>query len=166
MTPALLLYTAIDPALTLLPTDLTDDRARAMLVAIALQESGLKYRRQVRGPARGFWQFEQAGGVEGVMRHDKTGKLAWHTAGLLCYEWNPKGIYYALAHNDILAATFARLLLLTVHAPLPDQGSPDEGWHQYLSSWRPGRPHREAWDRNFTIGWDAVLTAHNESQVS
>jgi len=61
----------IEPGLKLLPQKMDTPDARAMLVAIGLQESGFAYRKQVGGPARSFWQFEM-GGVTGVLTHDKT----------------------------------------------------------------------------------------------
>lgn len=46
---------AIEPALSLLPARMDSSRARAMLLAIGLQESRFEYRRQMNnGPARGF----------------------------------------------------------------------------------------------------------------
>ena len=53
----------------LLPAKMDSPQARAMLKAIALQESRFEHRKQIGGPARGFWQFEQGGGVRGVLNH-------------------------------------------------------------------------------------------------
>lgn len=61
--------TAIAPALSLLPARMTSPAAEVMLLAIRLQESLLLYRRQIGGPARGLWLFEQGGGVCDVLRH-------------------------------------------------------------------------------------------------
>src|SRR5690606_35531315 len=60
---------AIWPAYALLPSRMDSDRATVMLLAIGLQESRFEHRRQIKGPARGFWQFERGGGVRGVMTH-------------------------------------------------------------------------------------------------
>ena len=68
MTPELLLKTAIIPALSLLDPKLDAPAARAMLIAIALQETGLRARRQMLeardhwweskpGKGHGFWQL-------------------------------------------------------------------------------------------------------------
>ena len=46
----------IPAALHMLPGHMDSPEARAMLLAIGLQESKLTYRRQVGGPAHGFWQ--------------------------------------------------------------------------------------------------------------
>src|SRR5688500_15339808 len=60
----------VEPALLLLPESMTSKKATCLLIAIALQESRLTYRKQLgNGPARGLWQFERAGGVAGVLSH-------------------------------------------------------------------------------------------------
>ncbi len=66
--------TAITPALALLPATMDTPAARVMLLAIGLQEGRFMHRRQIGGPARGFWQFEKGtrasrGGVWGVFLH-------------------------------------------------------------------------------------------------
>ena len=58
----------LTPALSMLPATMDTPKARVMLLAIALQESGLAHRVQVGGPAHGLWQFERGGGVKGVLR--------------------------------------------------------------------------------------------------
>lgn len=60
---------AIEPAFLLLPARMESAEAVQMLLSIGLQESRFTYRRQIGGPARGFWQFERGGGVAGVLRH-------------------------------------------------------------------------------------------------
>ncbi|MGL5703631.1 MAG: hypothetical protein ACRCW5_11040, partial [Cetobacterium sp.] len=50
--------TIINPALELLPSKMNSDKAKVMLLAIGLQESRLIHRRQIRGPAKSFLQFE------------------------------------------------------------------------------------------------------------
>ena len=67
--PADFLRVVIDPGLRFLTNvmgkDMAGDPARVLLLAIALQESGLEHRRQINDAgqpmdqyARGFWQFE------------------------------------------------------------------------------------------------------------
>ena len=68
MTPTEYLTDVIPAAMALLPTRMDTQESRAMLIAIALQESRLTYRKQIGGPARGFHQFE-TGGVRAVLRH-------------------------------------------------------------------------------------------------
>lgn len=156
MTPARLLRLAIDPALSLLPTEMTSDEARAMLLSIALQESGIQHRRQVGGPARGFWQFEEGGGTLGVLQHEDAFAEATHVLVELAYPVRLGAAFEALEHNDILAAAFARLLLWTLPDPLPGPADPSEGWRQYIEAWRPGRPHRHTWNGHWRTAWDVV----------
>ncbi|ASL26973.1 hypothetical protein [Azotobacter chroococcum] len=147
---------AIAPALALLPARMSSPQAEAMLLAIGLQESGLAHRRQVGGPARGLWQFEQGGGVRGVLLHP----LSRQHALAACEAHNVKpsaaAVYAALEHDDILAAAFARLLLWRDPAPLPAVGEVAKSWDLYVRTWRPGKPHRNRWDVCYAQAMDAL----------
>lgn len=152
MNPSTLLKTAIEPAMTLLPGSMDSPQARRMLVAIALQESGLSERRQIarwedgkpiHGPARGWWQFE-GGGVIGVLRHKATAPYIAQVCHDLGYsDALPMELHHALENNDVLAACFARLNLFWLPVPLPETQA--EGWAQYIETWRPGKPHKQRW---------------------
>lgn len=141
---------AIEPAQSLLPARMDTPAARVMLLAIGLQESRFVHRRQIGGPARGFWQFEKGsrasrGGVWGVCLHPASkGHLA-----VLCkarsVACDPDAIYAALEYDDVLAAGVARLLLWTDPKVLPAVGDADAGLALYLRTWRPGRPHPQTW---------------------
>ncbi|AMG44734.1 hypothetical protein AL520_09345 [Achromobacter xylosoxidans] len=141
---------AITPALALLPAGMDTPGARVMLLAIGLQESRFVHRRQIGGPARGFWQFEKGtrasrGGVWGVFLHAASkGHLATlcKARSVAC---DPDAIYAALEYDDVLAAGVARLLLWTDPKALPAVGDADAGWALYLRTWRPGKPHPETW---------------------
>lgn len=146
----------IPAALSLLPETMDSPAARAMLLAIGLQESQLRHRRQIGGPARGYWQFEKGGGVKGVLRHPASAELASNVCHTLNYHPDRGAVYNALADNDILACCFARLLLWTLPDALPGPEDADEGWRQYLAAWRPGRPHPEVWPRFYEQGWGAI----------
>lgn len=171
MTPETFVDTVIDPALALLPARMDSPEARAMLVAIALQESGLTARVQLleawepwwasrpgpaSGPARGLWQFELGGGVAGVLGHSASQPFALPILDELLYPADAHIIHEALAHNDVLACVFARLLLYTLPRPLPQRGDEAESWRQYMSAWRPGKPHPSTWSANYTMAWQAV----------
>mgnify|MGYP001558850395 FL=1 len=158
MSPEAFLQNALSPALRLLPASMTSREACAMCIAIALQESRLKHRRQIGGPARGYFQFEQGGGVRGVLTHPASKARIMEVLLALDYDVNADAAacYIAIEHNDILAAAFARLLLYTLPDPLPGRGAPGTGWTQYLKAWRPGRPHRESWDAFFETAWEVV----------
>lgn len=148
----------VPAALSLLPKRLDTPEARAMLIAIGLQESAFLARRQMTSkpgyaPARGFWQFEVAGGTAAVLVDDRTRvfcevalrQLRYPPAAVACWE--------AFEHNDILACLFARLFLLT--SPLANPGPDDAeiGWHIYESTWRPGAPRPNDWPANFARAW-------------
>lgn len=142
-----ILRAVVGPGLALLPSRMDSDEARAELLTIGLQESRLTYRRQVRGPAVGLWQFELGGGVAGVLEHDASAALA---AGV-CEERGVRptaaAVYRALPIDDLLACAFARLLLYTDPRPLPSlDAAPELAWAYYLRNWRPGKPHRKTWD--------------------
>lgn len=118
--------------------------ARVMLCAIGLQESRFRHRRQVGGPARGFWQFERGGGVAGVLNHASS---RGPTAAVLALRGvKPADAYATLETDDMLACAFARLLLYTDPRPLPAIGDVDGAWDYYIANWRPGKPHRGTWD--------------------
>lgn len=156
MSPELFLRLAIEPALTLLPVKFDSPGARAMLLSIALQESGLRHRAQIGGPAKSYYQFEVAG-VQGVLDSDHDGmvKAALVTLGYP-HDYGASEIHAAIEHNDILATVFARRLLWSVPEALPGQFDGQAAWGQYLSAWRPGKPRIESWNGNFIEAWSAV----------
>lgn len=153
---------AVNPALALLPKHLDSEKARVMLLAIGLQESRFEHRAQVvngggKGPARGFWQFEEGGGVRGVWRHH----LSTDLARRLCHdrdcEFTTRAIWARLESDDVLAAGFARLLLWTDPKPLPSPQDPGGAWDYYLRNWRPGKPHAHIWAALHRAAYDEVF---------
>lgn len=165
MTPTDFLITVIDPGLTNL-NDLggpavTTPAARFML-AIALTESGpgliARYQNSPSsspGPARGFWQFEQSGGVAGVIAHASTAALAQALCDTCTVQCQAPAVWRALEGHDVLAAGFARLLITTEPRALPTD--PDEAYDQYLNLWRPGKPCAiGTWYTNWQTADDAV----------
>lgn len=145
MVDHILAYT-MPAAYSLLPSEMRSDKATSMLIAIGLQESGFAARRQLRGPAHGFWMFERGGGVKGVMTHERTVTHALAVFDALQYRRRPidtmarvgSEIFEALTHSDVLACCVARLLLWTLPAPLPAPDDPAGAFAQYLEAWRPG----------------------------
>ncbi|WP_241068296.1 hypothetical protein [Achromobacter insuavis] len=145
-----IIQAAIKPALALLPARMDTPAARVMLLAIGLQESRFEHRRQIGGPARGFWQFEKGtrasrGGVWGVYLHAASKD---HLAALCrarSVACDPDAIYAALEYDYVLAAGVARLLLWTDPKALPQVGDGDAAWALYLRTWRPGTPHPQTW---------------------
>lgn len=150
---------AIDDALMLLPKKMRKPEQRHTilknLLAINLQEDPKRYGYQVvrrteytleqnyidnpkwaKGPARGVYQFEQKGGVRGVMRHRATHSYAEDLAEELGVLYDEKAIWLALEKNLVLASGFARLLLWTDPKPLSDK--PELAFETYKRVWRPG----------------------------
>lgn len=120
------------------------DSARVLVMAIAGQESRWSYRRQIGGPARGFWQFELGGGVSELFQ--KTRRQLSVVCAAQEVTCDAITVFEAMAWNDPLACAMARLLLWQDPASLPAVGDKDGAWDYYLRNWRPGAPHREAWD--------------------
>ncbi|AUV61902.1 hypothetical protein HWB52_gp87 [Pseudomonas phage Littlefix] len=145
--------TILDSMFTYFPTGYDTSAARLLLLTIGLQESRFQYRAQLGGgPARGFWQFEEGnekskGGVWGVLNHYRVGPLAKQFCRQLGIAADPKTVWRAMETNDVLAAGFARLLLLADAKALPKVGAVEDAWECYAKrTWRPGKPHRATWD--------------------
>jgi hypothetical protein len=139
-------------ALSMLPQRMDSLEARAMLLAIGMQESRFAYRRQMKGPALSFWQAESTGGFAGLVTHPATRELVIDILQRMGYGEPDLRDFQALEDNDILACIGARLLLWTHPSPLPE-GDPNAAWLYYLSCWRPGKPHRESWDAIYLDAW-------------
>jgi hypothetical protein len=171
--PAVFLEFAINPGCKLcsmiMHREMGSDEARVLMLAIALQESGLEHRRQVGADgqpmdtlARGFSQFELGGGVHGVCTHSASSEAAQGVCGLLRVPFVEEDIHEALAWHDQLSSAFARLLLWTDAAPLPAVGDEADALDYYLRNWRPGKPHPEAWPAHYAL---AVETVSNPKGV-
>lgn len=152
--------------LSLFPEKYDSPASRAMLIAIALQESDFIHRRQlignhrhwwqsINGPAVSFWQFERIG-IRGVLDHHTTGDLIRIVLNKLGYPDDLGTIYKAIIHNDILAVCFARLLLWQLPQALPNRGQSALGYRQYLQAWKPGRPRPDRWQSRFETAWSIV----------
>jgi hypothetical protein len=166
MTPFLFLELAVKPALSLLPPAMDSTAARAFVIAICLQESELKARRQLpAGPARGYAQFERPG-VAGVLTHAASRQHALAVCHDLDIVPAQSAVHAALQYQDVLCAAFARLLLWTLPQPLPGRDEAPEGWEQYLSAWRPGKPRQSTWLANYQRGWQIAANALADTAVA
>ena len=151
----------IPSALGLLPARMSSPEAVAMLLAIGLQESRFEHRKQIGGPAHGFWQFERNGGVKGVLGHVSTRPIIVPILNLLGYRSASLAderaqCYAAIVHNDVLPCVFARLLLWTLPGAIASYEHERKAWGQYLDAWRPGKPHPETWHDCWITAWDMV----------
>lgn len=161
-----ILETVVGPGLALLPSRMDAPAARVLLMAIGLQESRFEYRRQIGGPARGYFQFEQGGGVAGVLRHRSSAGYAADVCKQRGVAADAATVYRTLEHDDLLACAFARLLLWTDPAILPHPGYGAASWAVYLRTWRPGAytrgdevqrtELRAKWDRNYKQALEAL----------
>ena len=167
---------AIEPALLLLPARMESAEAVVMLLAIGLQESLFKHRRQLVGsppkpvgPAKSFWQAEQGGGmVTGLLRyHDAKVRDVVHGLCAIRGVAPAAGdVWDAIEHDDVLAAGLARLLLFTDPAKLPGLGDEEGAWQLYLRTWRPGAHSRgdaaakaslrQKWAKNYAQALEAA----------
>jgi hypothetical protein len=144
----LLLFSLPDVKIT--PTK----EAAVMLMAIAGQESNWMDRRQIGGPARGYWQFEEHGGVAELFQ--KTPTQLHALSMTIDVPYNQSVVFEAMAWNDTLSCAMARLLLWQDPHPLPAIGDKDASWQYYLRNWRPGAPHPEHWTGNYDKGLAAI----------
>lgn len=143
--------TILDPVLAWLPPKMDSKAARVQLLATGLQESKFEHRYQVlndpdvKGPARGFWQFERGGGVKGVMLHSSSHDLALAACQRQGVTFDTQSVWLALETDDFLAGVFARLLYWTDSGKLPAVHDAEGAWALYLRTWRPGKPHVQTW---------------------
>lgn len=166
MTPDDFLRDIIDPGLTWLAKlggPAVSDNTRRLLLAIAMQESGhdlaARYQNHPStsaGPAKGFWQFEQSGGVRGVMTHTATKALAQKASSAANVAHHEQAIHRALEGHDNLATTYGRLLLLSDPQALAT--TQQAGWDYYNRNWRPGKPHPDRWPGSWAAA-DAAVKA-------
>lgn len=155
MTPTELNQLVLTPALAMLPARMDSTAARRILLAIQQQEDLQQRRRQwPNGPARGLWQFEEKGGVAGVLRCAATTDLAQQVCLARHVKPDARAVWTHLETDDVLAAAFARLLLWSDPKPLPDEIG--AAWACYLRTWRPGRPHVSRWLANWNAAVEVV----------
>lgn len=140
--------------------------SRVLLLAIGLQESDFIHRKQIGGPARSYWGFEQAGGIHGVLTHPASAPYARAICGLRAVAPVESDVYVAFLADDQLACAFARLLLWTDADPLPQIGNDQSAFEYYRRNWRPGAYDRgteeqraevvSRWKANYAAALDAV----------
>lgn len=158
-----IIRSAINPAYLLLPQKMNSRAATSIMLSIGFQESGFSARRQVisividgkkvlspKGAATGWWQFEEGGGVKGVMEHKATSELARSVCHARGVPFARRTVWEALETDDVLAAAFCRLLMWTDSGKLPTNEA--DGWAMYARTWRPGKPHPDKWPASWKFG--------------
>lgn len=147
-------HAALNIAIEILGDNYGNNDAKLEVLAIGGQETKYTARRQIikkdgvlvpKGPATSFWQFEQGGGVIGVLKHERSATLAKRLCAVRDVEPTAAAVWAAMEHDDVLGAGFARLLLLTDLGRLPKIGDVEGGWATYIKNWRPGKPHKDTW---------------------
>lgn len=164
----------IPAAYSLLPGQMDSREATAMLLTIGLHESGFRARKQgplrplksiedfdpTAGPARGFWQFERAGGCAEILQSPDTKDIAVPICKMFLIDPNPRAVHAAIGLHDVLAACFARLLLYRDARPMPSPVEASKGYSIYLRNWRPNADaaasHAKDWPGNFLAAWNIV----------
>lgn len=146
-------------AYAILPAKMNSPQATAFLLCVGLQESDFVARRQGGGgPAKSLWQFEKAG-IRGVAQHPSSRDYLKAALASLQYSSSvgqTAQLHAIIEHNDVLAATMARLLLYTLPARLPGREDESVAFGQYLACWRPGKPRPLDWPQNYARAWDLV----------
>jgi hypothetical protein len=171
MNPSTFVHCVVRPGLRFMAGTLGNPRmdtpeAELLLLAIALQESGARHRAQIKGPARGYWQFERGGGFAGILAHARTGPLIHTLIDELNLSADADELWQALPQSELLQTCFARMLLWSDNAPLPAVGDKDAAWAVYLRNWRPGKPSRDRWDASYQGALDVVKAAGTPTQPS
>lgn len=129
--------------------------ARILLLAIGLQESEFKHRKQIGGPAHSFWQ-EEPNGIRAVMHNEITKPYLQCVCAAMGIEFNLDEIYHEVVHNDELACVVARLILYADPHKLPEVGDQDGAWACYLFNWRPGKPRPADWPNNYKAASEQI----------
>lgn len=156
MTPYMFVSVAVNPAMAVLPAYLDNPNARAMILAICLQESSLFHRQQIGGPARGYAQFELPA-VSRVLAHPVSSPIIARACASMDMTLDASYIYSAIGYNDALAVILARSLLRTLPQSLPNRDDMAGGWNQYIDAWRPGKPRIDDWAGNWESAWNVVI---------
>lgn len=139
-----------------LPGQFDSKEARVLLLATAGQESNWEHRRQVGGPARGLWQFEQIA-VEEVLRNPATSIYARALCVMHAVAPTVSDCYMALANDDVFACGIARLNYWRVRDPLPAarHDAVLTAYGYYESTWRPGAKRPDDWPRNHALALES-----------
>lgn len=143
-------------------------KSSAMLLAIALQESGLQHRLQVSSStgqemqhlARGWWQCEPIS-CRLLLSNPAT---TWLPKVMADYGLRgTAAVLHDLVRDvDMLAVWAARGLLwcLPQPLPLPLFEQRELAWSQYLAAWNPGKARPEKWPENWRVAVRVVREAY------
>lgn len=167
MTPLECLRDLILPALEVTAVHLnTKDKEEAavLLLTIAIQESALRYRKQLgNGPARGLFQMEPGpqAMIQLVMGKNRELRSLLPTN-------DPSEMWALLEYepNDKYGVYIARAALQTDPKPLPRLGDEEEAWDCYLKHWRPGKPRKEKWGTSYEAALGAWRSLNQREKIT
>ena len=151
-------YKAFNQAIDIIGDNFGKPAAAVLVMAIGGQESKYLARRQLikkggklvpEGPAVSFWQFEENGGVRGVLQHPANETLERRLCAVQGVRYEKRAVWEAMQHDDVLGAGMARMLLAADSKRLPDVGDVEGAWDYYLRVWRPGKPHKDTWAKAY-----------------
>lgn len=150
----------------LFPAAWNSIEARLLIGAIDMQETKFTTRRQiirwasdgkpVFGPAVSFGQFEQGGGIKGVMTHPASSYYAKELCRLRGIGIGARDVWVAMQTDDVLGYGFARLLLRTDPKPLPRIGDVAAAYACYNELWRPGVKRPNDWPDSYAAAVKGV----------
>ena len=143
-------------AFSLLPSKMDTPEARALVLAICAEESALKHRRQIRGPALGIAQFERIAVTDALQHPMKRPHLLSALAEQIYTGISDIDLHSIIEHNDTLALVLARLNLWPDPRPLPTESQADAAYAYYLRVWRPGKTSPASWQANWLSAWSAA----------
>lgn len=157
---SILLRDIVVPAMNIFPESMDSPESRVMLCAITGQESALRYRQQIQGPAHSMWMFER-NGISAVLTNTITSGYAKQVCVDAGIAATVDAVYSAMLTDDILGCRFARLLLWSDASALPPIGAINTAWSYYIRNWRPGKPDRNRW----TVWYNAAVAAVNAPMI-
>jgi hypothetical protein len=153
----------VGPVLRWMGASYDSPSVMAEMVTIAYVESDCRYRKQIKGPARSFWQIEPFTGLDFLNR---SARLQYFWKQLrLPRPLTMQGVGDQLYKDDRAGCVMARVILwerLSKTAPPPfdpGEAAAKEGLDQYLKAWRPGRPHPE----RFLAAWPIAVMLVRET---
>lgn len=128
--------------------------AGRMILASAIQESGLEHRHQIGGPAHGLAQEEPIGAAEALRIDNEVLNTRFLEA--LGLPQDRDKLHRALEWSEWGMVVSARLKLWPLPDRLPRQHEQDEAWKQYIAAWKPGKPWPHKWEHSWITACQAV----------
>tara|TARA_Y100000310_G_scaffold108643_1_gene107029 strand:+ start:1200 stop:1688 length:489 start_codon:yes stop_codon:yes gene_type:complete len=142
---------------TLKSVDMYSDDALALMIGTGAVESNYRYLKQVKGPARSFWQVEPATGLDNIENYLKFRPESWWKICMSCHmenhpmdSWSKERMENLLVGNIQFAICMARLKYWRVPKPLPGKDDIEgqaEYWLKHYNAGGKGtvKKYQDAW---------------------